>query len=719
MEHILNNAGEILNSHISGYHQYVLKKPVHLEFVSQNLCDMIGYTQKELLSKRADLYAPLVHPVDKEKYADFLRRLSQKEQTLTLEYQIVTKDGTIKYLSDTATSKRLKNGTLVAYSVLTDITSIKAENSNLHFLNETIPCGFLKYTCEKQPKITYVNPKMLEMLRFDAVADAEIDYLELYKSNIFLMIPMEERQKYAHFLRQVYTKGAPIAGELTVVRCDGTRARVYGWVTKCVNEQGQEEFQSVCMDITERYQAQKALETERYLNALKEVYDKIFEFDFANRTVKFLFGKKSDMFKCIENIPMSLREATEQWVQNNVVPEDCGRVLEFFQSFYQRKEVAQDGQPLQIEYRALSSKGEVKNYAGIFIKMESSVYLYCCRKVAEEQRVAVDTEKPVALSVGRTGEWVMGSANGTNEGISIVEHAANLGSEKVQNFTTHFSEGVVAFEVQGNVVTPLYSSDNVCEFFGYTKEEWMQMTQKRHSIRQFVSQSEVGYAEFQKLLENGEAEFTYMDLKTNKLRRIKAICSQKTPDSNSPRYIMLYNVEDKPNGNIENKVLNKVFDKDLNKAKSKTGMPVAENDSEVYIRTFGYFDVFINGKPVAFRNEKSKELLALLVDRRGGYITSGEAISFLWEDETVNTLTLARYRKVALRLKNILEEYGIADIVESVDGKRRIATDKVRCDLYDYLSQKEEYAQLFKGSYLSNYSWGETTLGELQGEHIL
>lgn len=665
MENILDNAGEILNCHISGYHQYVLKKPVHLEFVSRNLCDMLGYTQKELLSKRADLYAPLVHPADKEKYADFLRRLAQKEQTVTVEYQIVTKDGTVKYVSDTATSKRLKNGTLVANSVLTDITSIKAENRNLRFLNETIPCGFLKYTCEKTPKITYVNPQMLEMLRFDMVKDAEIDYFELCKTNIFLMIPMEGRQQFAHFLRQVYTQGTPICGEITVNRLDGTKARIYGWVTKCVNEQGQEEFQSVCMDVTERYQAQKAMETARYLNALKEVYDKIFEYDFANRTVKFIFGRKEDMFKRIENIPMSLREATEQWVKNNVVDEDRERVLEFFRGFYKKKDVAADGQPLQIQYKALSSNGEVHTYAGNFIKMESSVYLYCCKKVVEEV-----TEEVAALE------------------------AAN----------THFSEGVVAFEVQGNVVTPLYSSDNVCEFFGYTKEEWMQMTRKRHSIKQFVSQSDVGYAEFRKLLENGEAEFTYMDLQTNKLRRIKAICSQKNPDSNSPRYVMLYNVEDKSNGNME---------------KTKISMPVAESDLEVYIRTFGYFDVFVGGKPVAFRNEKSKELLALLVDRRGGYITSGEAISFLWEEETVNTLTLARYRKVALRLKNILEEYGIADIVESVDGKRRIVTDKVHCDLYDYLSGKEEYAQLFKGSYLSNYSWGETTLGELLGEHML
>ena len=79
-------------------------------------------------------------------------------------------------------------------------------------------------------------------------------------------------------------------------------------------------------------------------------------------------------------------------------------------------------------------------------------------------------------------------------------------------------------------------------------------------------------------------------------------------------------------------------------------------------------------------------------------------------------MTMSRYRKVALRLKNTLEEYGISDIVESVDGKRRIVMEKVQCDLYQYCSGKEEYANLFKGSYLTNYSWGETTLGELSNK---
>lgn len=139
---------------------------------------------------------------------------------------------------------------------------------------------------------------------------------------------------------------------------------------------------------------------------------------------------------------------------------------------------------------------------------------------------------------------------------------------------------------------------------------------------------------------------------------------------------------------------------------------------KVSIRTFGYFDVFIDDKPIAFRNKKAKELLALLVDRRGGYVTSEQAIGYLWENESANAVTLARYRKEALRLKNTLEEYGIGHIMESVDGKRRIIPELISCDLYNYLSGKEEYANIFKGSYLTDYAWGEMTLGELMNDSM-
>ena len=133
----------------------------------------------------------------------------------------------------------------------------------------------------------------------------------------------------------------------------------------------------------------------------------------------------------------------------------------------------------------------------------------------------------------------------------------------------------------------------------------------------------------------------------------------------------------------------------------------------IFIRTFGYFDVFVNGSPILFRSEKAKELLALLVDRRGGYVSSSEAISILWENEPLSNQTRSRYRKVAMRLKDTLELFGAGEIVESVQGKRRLVTDAVECDLFEYLANKNNASYHFLRSYLRNYSWGEITLSEL------
>ena len=180
-----NNLGymqDILNQSVSGFHELILSDSARLGFVSQNFCEMAGYTKEELPSAEEGDYASFVHPADKEKYARFIQELKTEEQTQTCEYRLVKKGGSVIYVKDTASSRKLDDGRMVAYSVLADITEIISENHNLQFLNETIPCGFLKYTCEKQPKITYLNKQMMDLLRFPKTRGGELDYLELEKN---------------------------------------------------------------------------------------------------------------------------------------------------------------------------------------------------------------------------------------------------------------------------------------------------------------------------------------------------------------------------------------------------------------------------------------------------------------------------------------------------------------------------------------------------------
>lgn len=506
---------DVLNYGICGFHQYCLQEPVHLTFASQNLCQMLELEQEELLSSDADRYIAYIHPDDRVSYQKFLQQVMAGPCAKTLQYRLKLKSGKILSVSDTITSQRMDDGTLVGNSVLMELTG--PANSN------------------------------------------------------------------------------------------------------------------------------------EYLAALQDVYDKIFRFDFSDHTVTCIHCKGTSRFQWIQNIPMAMDTAAEKWITDTVVEEDRAKVQSFFQEYCEQRRFRPQQRPVPIAYSAASSSGMIRQYRGLFLRLDDSVHLYCCRCLPQ------------------------------------AESFAKSNHQKVEHFLKSFTEGIAAFEVSNSCVTPLYASENVCRFFGFTKAEWSDLMEKKTPIPDFVSRCDVDLKTFQSLLANGKGEFSYLDLQTDTKRQMKAVCSAPAPDGTV--FVMLYH----------------------------SAPAASHQEASVFIRTFGYFDVFVQENPIPFRNQKSKELLALLVDRKGGFVSSQEAIGYLWEDEDVNSITLARYRKVALRLKNTLEAYGIADIIESVDGKRRIIPTKVRCDLYDYLSDTETFAHTFKGSYLSNYSWGEYTLAELTG----
>lgn len=127
----------------------------------------------------------------------------------------------------------------------------------------------------------------------------------------------------------------------------------------------------------------------------------------------------------------------------------------------------------------------------------------------------------------------------------------------------------------------------------------------------------------------------------------------------------------------------------------------------IYARTFGYFDLFLDGKPVMFKSAKAKELLALLIDRRGGVVDSDQIISILWDGRPKDEATQSLCSKLCKTLYKELEEYGIQDLLISYRSNRSINLDLLDCDLYDMLDGKEEAGKLYYGEYLTEYDWAE------------
>ena len=144
-----------------------------------------------------------------------------------------------------------------------------------------------------------------------------------------------------------------------------------------MNEQGIDEFQSICMDITDRHRERKTSETQRYIKALTDVYDKIFEFNIGANTVKCLYCNDSTTFRGFENVAIQLDDAIEKYIIDSVVADEQEEMRSFFGAFCQKRLYSSGARPPQITYHAISSHGGIKAYTGIFIMLDEMTSLFC------------------------------------------------------------------------------------------------------------------------------------------------------------------------------------------------------------------------------------------------------------------------------------------------------------------------------------------------------
>ncbi|MBQ6385653.1 MAG: response regulator [Lachnospiraceae bacterium] len=133
----------------------------------------------------------------------------------------------------------------------------------------------------------------------------------------------------------------------------------------------------------------------------------------------------------------------------------------------------------------------------------------------------------------------------------------------------------------------------------------------------------------------------------------------------------------------------------------------------VFAQTFGNFEFFVDGKPIAFKYTKTKEILALLVNNRGAQTTNGEIIASLWEDDGDPVKKTSYLCNLRQDLQNTLTRLKLTEIIIKQRGSMAIAADLIECDLYDWLEKKKQSRYQYLGDYMNQYSWGEFLHAEL------
>lgn len=142
--------------------------------------------------------------------------------------------------------------------------------------------------------------------------------------------------------------------------------------------------------------------------------------------------------------------------------------------------------------------------------------------------------------------------------------------------------------------------------------------------------------------------------------------------------------------------------------------PVRETERYISVRTFGGFEVCVNGEPISFGRSKAKELLAYLVDRKGFASTMQQLIVTLWDDAEATSAKKSHLRNLIAEMLSVLKEAGAEEMIVKGFNSLSIDTKKFQCDYYDFLEWKLEGINAYTSEYMPEYSWAEFTLGMLE-----
>lgn len=132
-----------------------------------------------------------------------------------------------------------------------------------------------------------------------------------------------------------------------------------------------------------------------------------------------------------------------------------------------------------------------------------------------------------------------------------------------------------------------------------------------------------------------------------------------------------------------------------------------------FVRTFGGFELLCGGAPVKFERAKAKELFACLIDRRGASLTMEEISARLWEEDGYDASKLKQIHTFIGSMMKTLRFAGVDGAVVKQYNAVAVNPRKVDCDYFRFMDRDPEAIASFAGEYMTNYSWGEFTLGML------
>jgi hypothetical protein len=642
---------------------------------------MLGYTPSEIHALFNDQYTLMVYVKDRQRYLHFIEELAAKEQTLTIQYRIVRKDGHTISLNDTMTSRRLEDGHMYGFSIVADMTAVQncPSDQALAISSQIVNSyGYMHCTYGKYPKVTHINAQMMSYLGLTA---QDADGPDLLKENLFFMIPVEEHELFQNYMEKALLSTKPVYIKHHFFCKDGKRLALNGWMSSIQNKFGETEYAMIYMNDGHNTEPAPNIVESSYFQALKSAYNIIFELNLSSQTMKCIHGRNTSAIGSIYDVQMTLASAKSFYLNNYVIEEDQDATSRFWDRITSPPVKGKHGSHVvEAEFRINWTDHIVHRLSSIAFQLNEDIVLLCCRDIYNSGGTDLSV-KNTAVATVAVNESAFDRLQSWLDCIATYEKSAL---------------GVVVLEKSDTSASIVYMSKRVRNYLGFDVDTYNSYISGECTAQQLLDAVSLNPCDLEKLLQSDRFSLTAKGSFTNS-------------DSGQNYYV----VKDITLTVCLHDCNGRSFYELLVYNENASQLSPTSSKNRIFARTFGHFDLFVDHVPVVFSNKKEKEFMALLIDRNGGTLDTNEAISYLWEDEEVNERISRRYRKLCTTLKNTLIKHGIEHIVINNHGIRSIDTSALTCDYYELLNGNPKYKDAFHNVYMADYSWGESTLANL------
>ncbi|MDO4621073.1 MAG: PAS domain-containing protein [Lachnospiraceae bacterium] len=195
-------------------------EPVKLNYVSESLSRITGYTGKEVLEDQEGEYTELLLPEDRETFLEASMRLMEYPHVEQTYYRILAKDGREVPVVDIGQSVRGDDGRMYGYSTVqeiepfTDHAEAKAIGQNHEVMNllQRMPfaMGIYRYDGEKL-SVSYINDSFRALFGTD-----KAQYEDLLSAQIYPLLSQEDVSSFERRLKEMQSGADFSAGRASM-----------------------------------------------------------------------------------------------------------------------------------------------------------------------------------------------------------------------------------------------------------------------------------------------------------------------------------------------------------------------------------------------------------------------------------------------------------------------------------------------------------------------